>query len=367
MPRLLGLPREKRAAEVTYAAAVRLTLSPGAVRGLGAALLFGLSTPVAKLLLPGSGPFLVAGLLYVGSAAGFLLLGGLAPHTAEARLRRADLPLLAGVTLAGGVVAPVLLMLGLSRLDGTSAALLLNLELPFTIALAVGIFGESLSTREVGGAAAILAGGVLLATGGAGGRPDVVGALGVAGATLGWAIDNNLSQRLSLRDPVAVVRVKALVAGTVNLALGFALGERLPAGGPLAGILVTGLFGYGVSVVLHMLAMRELGAARQGAIFASAPFAGALAAIPILGERLSAREGIAGAVMAAGVAVILRTRHGHVHTHEPLSHDHLHVHDEHHAHEHDAPVAGSHSHPHVHAPLTHDHEHTPDAHHRHEH
>jgi drug/metabolite transporter (DMT)-like permease len=346
---------------------VRFTLSPGVTRGLGAALLFGLSTPVAKLLLPGSGPFMVAALLYLGSGAGFLLLGRLLPRDHEAPLRRADAPLLAAVTASGGVVAPVLLMIGLARLDGTSASLLLNLELPLTIALAVGLFGESLARREVAGAVAILAGGVLLAAGGAGGRADVPGALAVAGATLGWALDNNLSQRLALRDPVAVVRVKTVVAGMVNLLLALVARERLPGGWAIAGTLVTGFLGYGVSIVLHMLAIRELGAARQGALFASAPFAGALAALPILGERLSSRELVAGAVMAVGVAVILRTRHGHVHTHEPLAHEHLHVHDEHHAHEHDGAVTAPHSHPHVHAPLTHAHDHTPDAHHRHGH
>jgi drug/metabolite transporter (DMT)-like permease len=346
---------------------VRFTLSSGALRGLGAALLFGLSTPIAKLLLPGTGPFTVAALLYLGSGLGFLLLGGLLPRKHEAPLRRGDLPLLAAVTASGGVVAPVLLMIGLSRLDGTSASLLLNLELPFTIALAVGLFGESLGRREVAGAAAVIAGSVLLASGGAAGRADVAGALAVAGATLGWALDNNLSQRLALRDPVAVVRVKTVVAGAVNVGLALLANERLPSGGAIAATLVTGFFGYGVSIVLHMLAIRELGAARQGTLFATAPFAGALAALPILGERLSARELVAGAAMAAGVGVMLRAHHVHEHAHEPLAHEHLHEHDAHHDHEHAGPVTEPHSHPHVHGPLVHDHPHTPDAHHRHAH
>jgi len=346
---------------------VHFPISPGALRGLGAALLFGVSTPVAKLLLPGTGPFTVAALLYLGSGLGFIALGGLFKGDREAPLRRADLPLLAAVTASGGVVAPVLLMLGLSRLDGASASLLLNLEAPLTIALAVGIFGESLTGRELAGAAAVVAGGALLASGGGGARPELFGALAVAGAGLGWALDNNLSARLSLRDPIAVVRVKSMVAGGVNLALAFAVGERLPSGGAVLATLVTGFFGYGVSIVLHMLAMRVLGAARQGTLFASAPFAGAVASLPILGERLSGHQLLAGAVMAAGVGVMLRPRHGHLHTHEPLENDNVHVHDEHHPHAHDGPATGPHSHRHLHEPLVHDHVHTPDAHHRHAH
>lgn len=350
---------------------MRLTPSTGALHGLGAALLFGLSTPVAKLLLPGTGPFMVAALLYVGSGLGFLLLARFLPRGHEAPLQRADVPLLAAVTASGGILAPVLLMVGLARLDGTSASLLLNLELPLTIAIAVGFFGDSLGRREIAGAVAVLAGGLLLGTGSGGGRTDAIGALAVAGAALGWALDNNLSQRLSLRDPVAVVRVKALVAGAVNLSLALLLGERLPSPGAIVGTLVTGFLGYGVSIVLHMLAIRELGAARQGTLFASAPFAGALAAIPILGERLSALQAAAGALMAAGVAIMVRARHGHEHSHAPLEHEHLHVHDAHHDHAHaqahDGPVPEPHSHRHLHAPLVHDHDHTPDAHHRHGH
>lgn len=352
---------------MAYPLLVRFTLSTGALRGLAAALLFGVSTPVAKLLLPGTGPFTIAALLYLGSGLGFVALGGLLPRKREAPLRRSDLPLLSAVIASGGVVAPVLLMVGLSRLDGAPASLLLNLEAPFTIALAVGLFGDSLSGREIAGALGVVVGGALLASGGGAGRADLLGAAAVAGAGLGWALDNNLSQRLSLRDPVAVVRVKSLVAGGVNLTLALVVGERLPGWGAVAATLVTGFFGYGVSIVLHLLAIRELGAARQGTLFASAPFAGAIAALPLLGERLSVREVGAGAVMAIGVTVLLRARHGHVHSHEPLEHEHLHVHDAHHPHVHDEPVAEPHSHGHLHEPLVHDHAHTPDAHHRHGH
>jgi drug/metabolite transporter (DMT)-like permease len=346
---------------------VRSPLSPGLLRGLGAALLFGLSTPVAKRLLPGTGPFTLAALLYLGSGVGFLLLGRLLPRSGEAPLRRSDAPLLAAVTASGGVVAPVLLMVGLSRLDGTTASLLLNLELPLTIALAVGLFGEHLGGRELAGAAAVVAGSVLLGWGGGGAKADLLGTLAVAGATLGWALDNNLSQRLALRDPVAVVRVKTVVAGAVNVLLALLARERFPGAPAVAATLVTGFLGYGVSIVLHMLAIRELGAARQGTLFATAPFAGALAALPILGERLSPRQLVAGAVMAIGVAAMIRARHRHSHAHEPMEHEHLHVHDEHHRHPHEPAASGPHSHPHRHGPLVHEHEHTPDPHHRHGH
>ncbi len=339
----------------------------GAAAGLGAAVLFGLSTPVAKRLLPSTGPFLLAGLLYLGAGIGLSLLAPLRRGGREAGLRRQDLPILAGMVAAGGLAGPLLLLFGLARLPGVQASLLLNLEAPLTIGLAVLVFGESLSRRELLGAAAIVLGGAALSAGPGAGVSRWSGALAVAGACAAWAVDNNLGQRLSLRDPVAVTRVKALAAGSVNVSLALLVGERLPPALALGATLATGFLGYGLSIVLHLLAMRQVGAARQAAYFATAPFVGALAAVPVLGEHLGAAELLAGGLMSAGAIVLLRARHGHRHEHEALEHDHAHVHDEHHAHEHAGAVDQPHAHPHDHAPLVHDHPHLPDAHHRHRH
>ncbi len=339
----------------------------GALAGLGAAVLFGLSTPVAKRLLPASDPLLLAGLLYLGAGLGLSLAMPFRRPGRESRLRREDLPRLAGMVLAGGVAGPVLLLLGLARLPGAQASLLLNLESPLTIGLAVAAFGESLSSRELAGAAAVLLGAVVLTGGGVGGGTQLPGTLAVVGACAAWALDNNLGQALSLRDPVAVTRAKALTAGAVDLALALLLGERLPPAMILVGALATGFVGYGLSIVLHLLAMRHVGAARQAAYFATAPFVGALAAVPILGERPGAAEAAAGVLMAAGAVLLISARHGHRHAHDVLVHDHAHVHDAHHLHDHADAVEEPHAHPHAHAPLVHDHPHLPDTHHRHGH
>jgi drug/metabolite transporter (DMT)-like permease len=339
----------------------------GAVAGLGAAVLFGLSTPVAKLLLPSTGPFLLAGLLYLGAGVGLSLVAPLRRAGREAGLERQDLPTLAGMVVAGGIAGPLLLLFGLDRLPGAQASLLLNLEAPLTIGLAVLVFGESLSLREALGALVIVLGGAVLSAGPGGSSAPWWGALAVVGACAAWAIDNNLGQRLSLRDPVAVTQVKALVAGSVNVALALSLGERLPPALALLGTLATGFLGYGLSIALHLLAMRHVGAARQAAYFATAPFVGAVASVPLLGERLGVVELGAGGLMAAGAILLIGARHDHRHGHEALEHDHAHLHDGHHGHEHEGRVEGPHSHPHRHAPLQHDHPHLPDAHHRHRH
>jgi drug/metabolite transporter (DMT)-like permease len=200
-----------------------------------------------------------------------------------------------------------------------------------------------------------------------GGRTDLIGLLAITGACASWALDNNLTQRLSLRDPIAVTQIKTLGAGICSALIARATGGALPGLRLVAAALALGTVSYGVSLILNMRALRLLGAARQAAYFATAPFAGALASIPLLGDRLEPAAIGASALMLCGVVLLLRERHGHAHTHEPIEHDHLHVHDEHHRHSHAGRVQEPHTHPHRHDPVTHDHPHVSDLHHRHRH
>ncbi len=344
----------------------------GALYGLAAAVLFGASAPLAKLLLPGLGVLLLAGLLYLGAAAGLLLFGWLLRGSSsgrEAALRAADAGPLVAIVALGGIAGPILLLEGLSRSSALAGSLLLNLEAPFTILLAVGLFREHLDPRGAVAALLVIGGAVVLAISPGEFRADPTGTLCIAGACLCWAVDNNLTQRISLRDPVAIVRIKTLGAGACTTSLALAAGARLPEIGGLAQALAVGSVCYGVSILFDTHALRLLGAAREAALFATAPFVGALLAIPLLGERPALSHGLAAVLMAAGVFLLLRERHAHRHEHEALEHDHLHVHDEHHRHPHSAsdPPGEPHAHGHRHQPLVHDHPHVPDLHHRHTH
>ncbi|HKC59253.1 MAG TPA: EamA family transporter [Myxococcales bacterium] len=334
--------------------------------GLLAAALFGASIPVTKLLAANADPLVLAGLLYLGAGASLALVRILRPG-GEAKLRRSDAPWLAGIVAAGAVAGPALLVIGLRRLPGVPAALLLNLEAPITAILAVAVFGEHLSSRGWTAAALLAGGAVALAAAPGALRLDAPGAAALVFACVAWALDTNLTQRLSLRDPVALVRFKGLAGGACTLLLGLALGSRLPAPRAVAAALIVGALGYGASIVWHVEAMRVLGAARQSALFATAPFAGAVLSVPLLHERFTAREGLAAALMAAGVALLVREKHAHLHVHEPVEHEHLHVHDEHHRHPHPGSVAEPHSHPHQHDRVEHEHPHASDLHHHHKH
>jgi drug/metabolite transporter (DMT)-like permease len=334
-----------------------------------AAALFGLSAPVAKVLLADMQPLMLAGLFYVGSGGCITIYRLLRPANAEAKLRSMDVPALAGLALLGGMMGPVLMLWGLSRVGALTGSLLLNLEAPFTMLVAVLLFREHMGKRAVAAAACILGGALVLKLRPAGTDTDAWGILAIAAACLCWAFDNNLTQRLTTRDPFAVVRTKALVAGTANLALAYVAGQPPPPATVLAAALLVGALSYGASVVLDAYALRHIGAAREAAYFATAPFMGALGAVFIVGEPLRAWDVASLLLMIAGVFMLIRERHAHAHEHAAMTHEHIHVHDEHHQHNHALGVSRvePHSHEHYHARLVHDHPHVPDLHHRHRH
>ncbi len=346
---------------------------PGAPLAILSAALFGASTPFAKALLGGGvDPWLLAGLLYLGSGVGLGIVAvarrvaGRVP--AETPLRRDDLPWLGLVVISGGVVGPMLLMVGLAATPAATASLLLNLEGLATMAIAWLIFRESVDRRLLAGAASILAGAVVLSWQG-GPSGFGWGTVAIAGACLAWGVDNNLTRKLSAADPVQIALIKGLAAGAMNLALAVAAGAHLPAPAAIGGAALIGFLGYGFSLVLFVFALRYLGAARTGAYFSTAPFIGALLAVTLFGEPITAGLAVAGLLIAGGVYLHLAERHEHEHAHEAFAHEHRHVHDEHHQHQHEPgdPVGEPHAHPHRHLPIVHRHPHYPDLHHRHPH
>jgi len=342
-----------------------------AILALASAALFGASTPFAKQFLAAAHPVAVAGLLYFGSGVGLLALwlarGGARTGSG---LMRADWPWLSAAILLGGAVAPALLMLGLERTPATDASLLLNLESVLTAVFAWVAFREATDRRIVLGMLLIVLGGVVLAwQPGEAGDAAHLGAALVAGACVCWALDNNLTRMVAGGDAVFIAGLKGAAAGSANLALALALGAALPEPRISGATMLVGLAGYGVSLVLFVLALRGLGTARTGAYFSTAPFIGAAVAIAGFGEPTSASLWIAGTLMAGGVYLHLTERHAHEHTHAPLAHAHEHAHDEHHQHAHDFPwdPRRPHRHAHDHPVLTHSHPHYPDIHHRHRH
>lgn len=342
----------------------------------GAAVVFGCSTPFAKKLGDGVSPQVFAGLLYLGSGLGLTATLLLAPSRGrETSLQRGDrTPLLLAVVF-GGMLGPLLLMVGLRTTPAASAALLLNLEAVFTALGAWLVVKEHADRGIVIAMMIIVIGGMLLSVDPNGGFALTAGAIAIIGACACWGVDNVATRPLGLRDPRQVGAVKGIGAGTANLAIGLATGGHLPRVAIVGGAVVLGFLGYGLSLVLYIKALRVLGIARTGAYYAAAPFFGAAIALVWLREPVGPMFLPAIALMAIGLALHLTERHRHDHAHVALTHAHRHVHaDIHHLHVGGSNSASqfpesdeSHAGVHTHETFKHDHDHTPDEHHIHDH
>ena len=342
--------------------------------GILAALLFGISAPLSKLLLAAVDPLILAGLLYLGAgvalAVALFVERALGRGSTEARLERRDAPWLVGAILAGGVAGPILLLFGLRLTPAATASLLLNFEVVATGLLAFVLFGEAVGRAAWGAIAAVAVGGALLSLNPSAGWQVAPGALLVLGACVAWGLDNNLTGRISLKDPKRIVAIKGLAAGGFSLLLGVALGRPTPAASRTLFALLLGSVSYGASIALFVRSLRSVGAARTGALFGTAPFVGAALSLAIFRQPPGWTFFAALPLMALAAVVLAREKHDHRHVHRPLTHTHRHRHDDdHHEHEHDinAITPASHVHEHTHPELEHGHPHRPGPHHRHNH
>lgn len=351
-----------------------LKIHPEAIFAILAAILFGLATPVAKLLIGDVSPQMLAGLLYSGSGIGLLLLYGLIRlfkqnNSEHLSIQASDLSWLSGGILFGGVLAPLLLMQGLRATPASMASLLLNLESVFTALLAWFIFKEHFDRRILIGMTCIVVGTLLLSWPKQLSSAFPFDTLAIVGACACWAIDNNLTRKIAANDALLIACIKGLVAGLINLGIALSLGNALPVFTVGMSAAAIGFLSYGVSLVLFVMSLRLIGTARTGAYFSVAPFVGVACSFLLLHEQPDTLFWLATCLMLIGVWLHLTEHHAHLHHHEELLHQHSHFHDEHHRHTHDFDWDESepHVHPHEHKRLSHSHSHFPDMHHQHKH
>jgi drug/metabolite transporter (DMT)-like permease len=334
---------------------------------VAAAACFGVAAPLSKQLLRHSGIATLSFLLYAGAFAAVTV--GLAARGAssETPLSRRDLPALSLLSGLGGVLGPLLLLIGLQHTTGMAGSLLLNLEAPLTLILAIGLFGEHLQPRLLLAAAVVFAGAAAVTVDPGPSSASLGGTVAIVAACAAWAVDNNVTQRMSSRDPLRLAQVKTGAAAAGLGVIALVTHSRFPDARFAGFALALGAIGYGVSLVLDVHALRLLGAAREAVFFATAPFVGAALAIPLLSERPTTGIAVGVVLMLAGVAAFVAEHHEHAHVHAAVEHEHLHDHDIHHRHRHDQLPGDRHSHTHKHLETDHAHPHTPDSHHRHPH
>ncbi len=338
-----------------------------------AAALFGASVPISKLLLGKIDPIPMASFLYLGSGIGlffFRSFQGKKHNSYEAKVTKSDVLWIIGAILAGGILAPIVLMFSLKNAPASTASLLLNFEGVATTVIAVVAFKEAVGERIWSAVILITMASILLSWDSLGQWGLSIGAVGVISACVLWGIDNNFIRNVSAKDPLSIVMIKGLSAGTFSLILSLVLGYSFPSIGFALRAMILGCFSYGLSIVLFIRAMRELGSTRTSALFGTAPFVGTILSVIIFKESLNSLFFLSIPIMIIGTVLLLKEEHGHLHEHKPFVHEHKHSHDSHHTHPHpkeELPKGGYHSHEHGQEPIVHEHPHTPDIHHRHVH
>ena len=344
------------------------------IYAVASAVLFGVSSPIAKLLLGDISPIALAGLMYLGAFLGLFVYTIVTHKKADTlenkstRLEKGDLPWLLGATLAGGIIAPISLMMGLDRISGFSASLLLNLEGLCTALIAVIVFKENAGRNLWLALLFMTAAGVLLSWDTSQSKFNLLGPLLIVLATFCWGIDNNLTRQISEKNPVQITMIKGLLAGIVSFSVAVILKYKISYGVNILYALLLGAFSYGISLVLFIKALKGLGASRTGAFFSTGPFVGALVSLIIFRNWTAWIMIPSFLFMAAGIFFIFVERHSHTHIHTVVTHTHSHRHDDlHHLHQHPEIIEGFHTHEHTHAELRHAHVHWPDTHHRHAH
>jgi drug/metabolite transporter (DMT)-like permease len=338
------------------------------VQALLAAIFFGASAPIAKLLLGDSiAPIFLAAFLYLGSGTGITLIKltqQVRSKDAEAKIKPADVKWLAGAIMSGGIAAPIILMISLQNSPASTASLLLNFEGVGTTLIALLFFKEAISRRAWTAILIITVASIFLSTDFESGFGLSLGALGIILACVLWGLDNNLTRNISGKDPLVIVAWKGLGAGTFSFFLAYFLGNELPSLTIILYTLLLGFVSYGLSTILFIRSMRGLGAARTSALYGTAPLAGVLLSIVIFQEFPSFLFIIAAILMIGGALLLINEQHAHSHTHTAMFHDHSHGHDQSHGHD---EAEGVHSHEHEHPAEEHEHDHMPDIHHRHGH
>jgi drug/metabolite transporter (DMT)-like permease len=342
-----------------------------------ASILFGASAPLSKILLGQIEPVPLASFLYLGSGLGLMLfqilnLARKKQGFNEASLKKNDIPWLLGAIIAGGIAAPIILMASLKITPASTASLLLNFEGAATTFIAFLFFKESIGKQILGAILCITFASILLSWDFSNQWGLSIGALGIICACICWGVDNNFTRNISAKNPFTIVTIKGLAAGSFSLILSLTFNIPIPNLRVILLAMLLGFFCYGLSIVLFVFALRELGSVRTSSLFGTAPFVGAILSFIILGDIPNIMFYISLPIMIIGAALLLKENHSHTHTHELLEHEHKHNHtDGHHNHSHtsEPPISknGYHTHMHLHEPLQHPHPHSPDIHHRHKH
>lgn len=290
----------------------RYQVLTGYLSVLFAAVLFGSVFSLAKVPLATIDPLALTAIVYTISGLALIPFAR-ASFTFE---RKFDYIYVIIVTIFGGIAAPVLLMYGLQQTAASTAAILTNGEIIFTLALSSLFFGEK-PHGPVGLFAVVLVViGLVIAT-----TEDLTalesilelnpGNIMILASMLMWAIDNNVSRRLTLKvSPAKIAMVKSLAGGLILLAIALAMGK----GDSIAAIkldmwmliIIMSISGFGGALLLFLEGIKRIGTVKTMSMFSMTPVFGIVIAALALGESITVFQGVATGLIIIGIILIGR-------------------------------------------------------------
>ncbi len=242
-----------------------------------AAVLYAISSPISKILLNEIPPTLMASLLYLGAGIGMSVIAifryKMGNFNEEMKLTKKELPFTLGMIVLD-ILAPILLMIGLTMTTPENVSLLNNFEIVATSLIALLIFKETISKRLWFAIILITISSFILSFENIRSLSFSFGSVLVVFASICWGLENNFTRMLSFKDPLQVVIIKGFGSGFGSLIITLIIRETSTNLFYIIATLLLGFVAYGLSIYFYVYAQRELGAAKTSAYYAIAPFIG---------------------------------------------------------------------------------------------
>lgn len=274
-----------------------------------AAILYALNIPLSKLLLNHVEPTMTASLLYLGAGIGLLMYGSIEKivkhKDKKDRLTKKELPYTIAMVVLD-IIAPILLMVGITKTNSSNVSLLSNFEIVATSIIALLFFKEVISFKLWISIFLVTVASVLLSFDESHAFTLNEGSLFVLGATICWGFENNCTKMISHKSSTEIVVMKGFFSGLGSLIIALILKESIPEIKWIFAILGLGFVSYGLSIKFYIMAQKNLGAAKTSAYYSIAPFVGVVFSLILLGERPSLQFYIALSIMVISTIIITK-------------------------------------------------------------
>lgn len=248
--------------------------------------LYDLNVPVSKYSLKTLSTNEILFLLYFGSAVGLVLLMlfnkkqkfSLKPQKGESIF-------IIGVIIFD-ILAALFIVESLKYIDASTVSLISILEISFTIVISHFIFKTQISKNLIIAVILVSIGGILLSFDSSTEFKLSIASMLTVFATACWGLENNLTAKVSDKNPLLLVFYKCFAVAIFNLLfiLNINIFELFINNWYL---LVIGFFTYGISILYYVYAINYIGISKTSIVFSFSPVFGALISLILFKEKIT--------------------------------------------------------------------------------